>query len=191
MKQNRVLDAQLSRDAPADCAFKLLALWRRSLVDSSLRTPVGLPARKRTAKRRVEPPNQDSQDAGEPRAGHARTLANFDTKTDPVPTSIAFPGEAALPLRKQKDLIVAVANHLVRTNRLTRSNGTLRSGAKRHIVHSLPKHPNGGPFKSSVTLDNGLHLETANSFGQTVTYAHKLLDHYGVAGLAGRVKLGP
>ena len=40
--QKSVLETQLSRDNPADCAFKLLGLWRTSLVEGSLRSPVKL-----------------------------------------------------------------------------------------------------------------------------------------------------
>lgn len=186
--QEVVLTTQVSRDAPADCAFKLLGLWRNSLIDGSLRTPVELPA-----KRRVDPSVQESRPSQRRAAragkGGSRTLADFDATTD-TPTSIAFPGETARPLRTQKDLLVSVANYLIRTNRLAANSGTLRSGSKRYLVHSSPEHPGGNAFKGGVELDNGLHLETAHPFPQTVKYAQKLLDHFGSVGLARQVKIG-
>ena len=46
MNSQIVLETRISSDGAADCAFKLLGLWRRSLIDSSLRTPVKLPSDK-------------------------------------------------------------------------------------------------------------------------------------------------
>ena len=188
--QNRVLEASLSEELPADCAFKLLGLWRTSLLDGSLRIPVTLSPRKGgPAKKPTEQLNR-CREAGEHRDGHTTTLANFNAQDEPMPTSIAFPGEAARPLSTQKELLVSVANWLVKTGRLTTGNGTLPSGHKRYIVHTSPKHPSGKNFVADVELDNGLHLETSNRFGQTVEFAKKLLDHCGVSELAERIKLG-
>ena len=197
--QKEVLDVQVSRDDPAECAFKLLGLWRTSLVDGSLRAPVKLPTRQRqpvpAPLRHVpQPPTGEllePQDHSTSKLsqGHDRTLASFDADIDGQPTSIAFPGEAARPLQNQKELIVSVANYLVRIESLTPANGTLQSGGKRYIVHSSPTHPNGKPFKAGVMLHNGLHLETSNPLSQTIKYAQKLLEHFGQVGLSGRVKL--
>lgn len=180
--QNCVLEAHLSGELAADCAFKLLGLWRTSLLDGSLRTPVKLS--------REEPSETNHDDeAVSDGDGCARTLATFNAN-EPMPTSIAFPGEVAQPLRKQKDLLVLVAKWLVKTQRLTIGNGTLPSGPKRYIVHTSPKHPSGKNFAADFPLDNGLHLETSNSFKQTIQYTKALLHHCGIAQLAGRVRLG-
>ena len=188
--QKEVLDVQISRDDPAECAFKLLGLWRTSLVDGSLRTPVKLPARTPIASHtKFEPSDQDDPKHERADDGQSRTLASFDATEKWRQTSIIFPGEAPLPLHSQKDLIVSVANYLVRTEGLTADNGTLKSGGKRYIVHSSPIHPNDKPFRAGVMLDNRLHLETSNPLSQTVKYALKLLDHYGASGLADRVLL--
>lgn len=185
--QKVVLDVQISLDEPADCAFKLLGLWRPSFGDGSLRSPVKLHAEERT-----EPQAKVAHSAPEParESGGAGTLVNFDVGTDPMPKSIAFPGESAQPIRKQWELIVSVANYLVRTERLTADNGTFRSGSKRYIVHSVPKHPSGKASIAQAELENGLYVETSNTFEQQVKYALKLLEHYGQSGLARRVKLG-
>lgn len=45
LNSNSVLNARISSDDAADCAFKLLGLWRASLIDGSLRTAVKLPAK--------------------------------------------------------------------------------------------------------------------------------------------------
>ena len=189
--QKEVLDVQISRDDPAECAFKLLGLWRTSLVDGSLRTPVKLPARTPIASHtNLDPQTKMTPKHERADDGQSRTLASFDATTEKWrQTSIIFPGEAPLPLHRQKDLIVSVANYLVRTEGLTADNGTLRSGGTRYIVHSSPIHSNNEPFKAGVMLDNGLHLETSNPLPQTVQYALKLLDHYGTSGLADRVLL--
>ena len=187
--QTVVVDVQLSRDDPADCAFQLLGLWRRSLADGSLRTPVKLPL-----KRRIEPSDrgdlQKHDATTEPGDGDAETLANFDAETGSMPTSITFPGEAEQQLAHQWELLASVADYLVRKGHLTTDSGTLPSGPKRYIVHSEPEHPNGRPFKAPAELDNGLYIETSNRFAQTVKYALKLLEHYGEPSLAARVKLG-
>ena len=190
VRQEVVAEARLSQDTAADCAFKLLGLWRDSLIDGSLRTPVEL-----HSKRRIDPSDQESKPPPKRRAkrtgkGRSGTLADFDAATDGTPTSIAFPGETARPLRTQKELLVSVANYLIRTNQLTANNGALRSGHRRYLVHSSPEHPGGNAFKGGVELDNGLHLETSHPFPQTVKYAQKLLDHFGSTGLARRVKIG-
>ena len=46
LSQDLVLETSISRDRATDCAFKLLGLWRTSLIDGSLRTPVKLPSNK-------------------------------------------------------------------------------------------------------------------------------------------------
>lgn len=198
--QTVVVDVQLSRDDPADCAFQLLGLWRRSLADGSLRTPVKLPAEKTTAdkvrknlrdRKRTEP-SDDGRGTPEPDLDEGRsagTLISFNA-TDGLPSSIAFPGERARRIGKQFELILSVANYLVRTERLTRENGTLPSGPKRYIVHSKPEHPTGSDFVAPAELENGLYLETSNPLAQTVKYARRLLEHYGEPGLAAQVKLG-
>lgn len=183
-KQKVVVDVQVSRHEPANCAFQLLGLWRPSLVDGSLRSPVNL-----ITKEQTEPSAHDDHGVSEPReSAGAGTLASFDASW--MPLTIAFPGEPAQRLGKQKDLITAVANYLARVGLLTTDNGVLKSGPKAYIVNSEPKHPTGKAFRAQVKLENGLYLETHNSFAGSVRYALRLLEHYGDPGLAARVRLG-
>ncbi len=197
--QDMVVDTRLSQDAAADCAFKLLGLWRTSLVDASLRTPVMLPSEetnRNSGKTTKETRRSRESGTRKPAVPGARSLweiAQMD-KADLArlgePRSITFPGEPTQPLRNQKELIVSVANYLARTKCLTADNGTLRSGTKRYIVHSSPEHANGRRFNASVKLAKGLYLETSNPFSQQVQYAYKLLLRYGPPELDSRVMLG-
>ena len=188
LNSNSVLNARISSDDAADCAFKLLGMWRASLVDGSLRTPVKLPAKRQI--KSADQVDHDLSEVEEPSDRRAWTLANWNAE-DGEPRSIAFPGEDAQVLHTQKDLLVSVAKYLVRTGRLTADDATCSSGRKRHIVHSSQRHPSGKIFQAPVKLADRLYLETANPFGQTIKYARKLLEHYGRdAGLDGRVRLG-
>lgn len=188
LNQNQVLQTQISRDGAADCALKLLALWRTSLIDGSLRAPVTL-----LSKEPAESADQVDHHLSEVEElvdGHAWTLANLNAD-DGEPSRITFPGEGTQVLHTQKDLLVSVVNYLVRTGSLTTENATFSSGRKRYIVHSSPRHPTNKHFKSPVKIADGLYLETSNPFSQTIKYAQDLLKHYRhEAGLAGRVRLG-
>ena len=181
-----VLEIQISVDDAADCGFKLLGLWRKSLIDGSLRTAVKLPS---TTPMRSADQVTTLDDSEEPAGDDAWTLANLKAE-DEEPSSITFPGEDAKELHTQKDLLVSVAEYLVRTGSLTARNATLPSGPKRYITHSSPRHPSDKPFAGPVKLARRIHLETSNSFAQTIKYAQKLLEHYRPgAQLAGRVRL--
>ena len=187
LSQDLVLETSISRDRATDCAFKLLGLWRTSLIDGSLRTPVKLSSDKLN-----EPADHVRHDLGasELAGSDAWTLASLKAE-DGMPRSIAFPGEDPKELHAQKDLLVSVAEYLVRSGNLTARNAIHSSGSRRHIVHSLPRHPSGNPFVQPVKLANGLHLETSNSFSQTISFARKLLELYGRdARLAQRIRLG-
>ena len=61
MNTSRVLETRISSDdsAAADCAFRLLGLWRTSLIDGSLRTPAKLPSEL------IEPADHVRHDLGE------------------------------------------------------------------------------------------------------------------------------
>ena len=187
LNQDLVLETSISRDRAPDCAFKLLGLWRTSLIDGSLRTPVKL-----SSDKLIESADQARQDFGElePADDDAWTLANLKAE-DGEPRSIVFPGEDVKELRAQKDLLVSVAEYLVRARSLSARNADLSSGRARHVIHSSPKHPSGKPFVAPVRLTNGLYLETSNGFDQTIRFAQKLLKLYGRdARLAERVRLG-
>lgn len=167
MASGTVLEIQISIDNAADCSFKLLGLWRKSLVDGSLRTAVKLISAK---------PNRPADqvttldDSEEPAGDDAWTLANLKAEDG--------------------ELLVSVAEYLVRTGSLTARNATLPSGPRRYITHSSPRHPSDMPFAGPVKLARRIHLETSNSFAQTIKYAQKLLEHYRPgAQLAGRVRL--
>ena len=186
MASGTVLEIQISIDNAADCSFKLLGLWRKSLVDGSLRTAVKLISAKPNRPADQVTTLDDSED---PAGDDAWTLANLKAE-DGEPSSITFPGEDAKELHTQKDLLVSVAEYLVRTGSLTTRNATLPSGPRRYITHSSPRHPSDMPFAGPVKLARRIHLETSNSFAQTIKYAQKLLEHYRPgAQLAGRVRL--
>lgn len=85
VRQDVVLETCLSQDAPADCAFKLLGLWRHSLIDGSLRTPVEL-----HAKMRVDPSVQES------RPSQQRATRRSAVETPAVANRTYVTGETAL-----------------------------------------------------------------------------------------------
>ena len=187
MTLSLVLEIQISIDNATDCGFKLLSLWRKSLFDGSLRTAVKLPS---ATPMRSADQVTTLDDSEEPAGDDAWTLANLK-KEDGKPSSITFPGEDAKELHTQKDLLVSVAEYLVRTGSLAARNATLLSGSKRYIVHSLPVHANAKPFGAPVKLADRIYLETHNPFPRTIKYARELLKHYNRrdAQLAGRVRL--
>lgn len=182
-----VLEIRISSDDATNCGFKLLGLWRNSLIDGSLRTAIKLPSEKLIGSADQVTTLGDSEEQAD---DEAWTLANLK-KEDGKPRRISFPGEEAKELRTQKDLLVSVAEYLVRTGSLAARNATLLSGSKRYIVHSLPVHANAKPFGAPVKLADRIYLETHNPFPRTIKYARELLKHYNRrdAQLAGRVRL--
>ena len=61
------------------------------------------------------------------------------------------------------NLLFAVAEWIILNDRLPKEFIPMKSGAKRHLVHTTPEHPDGSPFEDAVKLSNGLYLQTPSS----------------------------
>ena len=57
-----------------------------------------------------------------------------------------------------KSLLFEVAEWLVQNKRLPMELIPIKLGPKRHVVHTLPAHVDGKPFKDAARLSNGLYL---------------------------------
>ena len=176
IQDRRILEVELAEGPAVKCALSLVLLWRRNL---SLSAPIAAPppaqpsTRTRQAPSPPEPKPTDRTDWF--------TLAGFNPETaKPWPAAVRFPGAHEKRIRKQKELLRAVAEGLIEAGRLTAENGKLESGRTRYIVHRTPKHRNGGSFQSPVRLEGGLYLETSNPFANTVEFAKRLVKHCGM-----------
>ena len=77
-------------------------------------------------------------------------------------------------LKSWVDLLVGVAEWLVKIGHLTTQECPIRIGPKRYLLHVEPIHPNGKRFRTSREIA-GLHLYTNIGPANAIRYANKLI----------------
>jgi hypothetical protein len=82
-------------------------------------------------------------------------------------------------IRNSYDILVNTAEWLIKKGKLKKENCPIVSGHKRNLVNINPIHRNGGNFRASKRLSNGLFIETHYSTGSCKTNARKLLGRCG------------
>lgn len=79
------------------------------------------------------------------------------------------------------EILTKVAEWLIKKDKLRTEDCpielTKREG-KRYLINTQPKHKDGGNFKQSKSLSNGLHIETKYSTIHCEDYARRLLKKY-------------
>lgn len=77
-------------------------------------------------------------------------------------------------LKSWVDLLVGVAEWLIRHGHLTAQNCPVRIGPNRYLLHVEPTHPNGKPFRYSREIA-GIYLFTNVNPANAIRYANKLI----------------
>jgi len=85
------------------------------------------------------------------------------------------------PISITKEILVKVANELVRRSALTEKMLPWGPGKKRYIVSKTPIHQGGNDFFAPVQLDNGWWVETHSGRDSTLSYASHLLKKCGLS----------
>ena len=179
LEDRRILDVSIANNPPHQTALQLLLLWRPNLASGR-----PLEASKPIV---VEPPVTPPPPllANEEYA----SLADFRPKPgQQFPSTIHFPNGETKSVQYQRDLLVEVAEYLIRIAKLTNDRCPIGGGHKRNIVHSYPQHKDDQQFSQDHKLSNGLFLETKNPAPQTASAAQSLLRHLGEDAAAVRLE---
>ena len=69
-------------------------------------------------------------------------------------------GAIVVRIASWKNLLFAVAEWLIRNDRLPVEPIPIELGPKRHLIHTVPEHADGTPFEDPQKLSNGLFLQS-------------------------------
>jgi hypothetical protein len=83
------------------------------------------------------------------------------------------------PIARTKDILIIIANELIKRGVLTDKMLPWGSGKKRYLVSKKPIHPNGNDFYAPAKLENGWWVETHSGRDSTLSYARQLLKRCG------------
>ena len=98
------------------------------------------------------------------------------------PWRLQGPSGEEASVNKWTDLLLETAEWLIRERLLTKDTSAFKVGrmSKRFLIHQMPNHPNGGQFKSSKRLSNGLYVElTFRNAKNMVKRCVELVDKFG------------
>ena len=185
LEDRRVLDITIA-DAPTHrCALELLLIWRPNLASGE---PVA--ANEPILSAHSAPPDprftnvQRSVTVAPPSPSNEgwTSLAEFFPKSgEKFPSEIRFPGGETRQIRFQNQLLIEMAEFLVRSGKLTAAACPIESGPRRYLVNFQEIHKDNQRFKNSHQLTNGLFLETSLPATQTANSARFLLEHLGLS----------
>lgn len=157
LEERRILEAVISSEPSAHLALRFLLLWRSNLETG--RTTV------------AEEPifSTGSGDELEVPIAPFSPLGNWQSiasirKTEDVkfPTSLLFPNEREREVKKWRDVLIEVAEWLIREGNLTQEKcpiaGSLLTKT-RYVIHSVAEHDAGKSFDRPYKLSNGCFLE--------------------------------
>ena len=175
LEERQVLNISLANAPASTLALQFLLLWRPNLASG---TPVAAGEPIVPAPIPVPPTPAPANNEG------WTSLAGFHPATgQPVPLTIRFPNgeEKQLGSGYWYEVILQVAEYLIRTGKLTRDNCPVPVlGGTRHIVHSEAIHSNGKEFTEPRALSNGLICEINAGSNSSIRYANVLLQYFGV-----------
>lgn len=78
-----------------------------------------------------------------------------------------------------RDVIIAVAEWLIRHGKLKQNDVPIESGPSRYIVNKEPLHKSGKEYFDDQLLSNGLHLEVHGSHQAVETNSRILMEKFG------------
>lgn len=173
-QQSGVARVSLATDDTADCALKLLSLWRASLVDGRLRTaipPVVVDEPEPTPTPKPTPPQE-----------WVALNGGFDPNGKPAPKSLRLPNGQEININSWRALIIQTATWLHSVGKLTKENcqilswETAKSAANRYILSNDGKHVDGTEFWHPYPIADNLILEIHLSSREVVRRTTRLLE---------------
>ena len=191
----RVLDVQIGNTPAFECALKFLLLWRPNLASGrpvEASEPVLSEANTTSpsigvvqvtpspASMVIEDQHVIPQVSALPSGEEWINLSEYRPKPgDAPPSAIRFSTSEERHVGRHKNLLIEVAEYLVRRHELTAQKCPIGSGRVKYLVNSVQEHKDGSSFRDQHLLSNGLHLETKDPAPQTANSARFLLRHFG------------
>lgn len=127
--------------------------------------------------------------AAAPASGDSMTFRELEEwgKNEPrkgtlvKPWQVRLPAGETLPVRNWTDLIVVIAEWLIRSSLLTQADCPVQIGRMniRYLFHETPRHPSGRQFKVVRQLSNGLYAELQLNWKQIRSLSGPLLEKFG------------
>lgn len=194
LKEKRVLNLRISGTPPHECALQFLLLWRPNLATGkaiNANEPLIEPlSESAPIVDRPYPKVEESivaervlemQSIQRIESEGWISLMDFRPKSgDQPPDSVRFHSGEERPIRRHKQLLIEVAEFLIRMELLTEDRMPIGKGRVKYLVNSVQEHIDGSNFRDQHLLSNGLHLETKDPAPQTTNSARFLLEHLGV-----------
>ncbi len=189
LDERRVLDVSIANTPSPEAALKLLLLWRPNLVSgqpvaaspSIVDTTAAVASRSAirdadaTVSQTAPIPLPDASIDWIP-------LSSIEDVTGKkAPVEIRFSDGQTRPLRAWWRLLTESAEFLVQKDILTTADCPIDSGRGWQFINSVPHSPNGKNYITPKTISNGIFMETHLSSKATVSYAKRLLTHFGIS----------
>ena len=99
-----------------------------------------------------------------------------------LPARLIFPYGKYVPLHSFADMLVAVANWLIETEKIKGQDCPVKLPLSREncLINARPVHPDGTAMHSPRLLKNGWHLNANYNAPDTVKHCRRLLTMFGV-----------
>ena len=191
-REGLLLDVTLAQGTAYQCALKLLLLWNPTLTSEKPTRPSEpiLVTHPKTGPliETSKPPTTTPQPPIPPVPSLewislARYMAPAEEGHQPRPSMIYIPdkGECKFHPKPWNRILVEAAEWLIRGGQITAVKCPINSVGKTALVNTNPRHENGDPFKeaNTVTLSNGLFLNTLGNRHWLVDNAKLLIEHCG------------
>ncbi len=170
LEERLVLDVSIADSQAYQCALQLLLLWRPNIAS---RQPI-------EAKEPIMGTEPVTPPIVEPDTRWV-SLKDFVATPGTTPPNVRLPnGEQRLPA-SWKDLLIEVAEWLIRDGALTADKCPITLGRKDSncLINLAPQHKDGRDFFSHQKLSNGLLLNHNYSAIATVRVSRTMLEYLG------------
>lgn len=94
--------------------------------------------------------------------------------------TITYKGHAWTAKKHMVDLLVSVAEWLVREGHLTAKHCPIKTSSKNYLLHTEPKHQNGRPFHSYRRLEKRMYLNVAYDGDYIIRHSIGLMEAVGL-----------
>ena len=170
-RDGRLLDVTISNEAAYQCALKLLLLWHPTLETGQL-----IEANEPII---VTPPEPDPIIDPLPPSLEWVSIADYKFEGDGNPPKIRLPDKKEVQLKYWYEILVEVAEWLVRTEELTPASCPVTNSQGGGLVDVEPREKHGGSFRSHRQLENGLFVKTHGSSITILGSTKILLKRFG------------
>ena len=180
--QRQILNVSINESPSSRIALQLLLLWQPNLASGE---PVSANEPIFSAQQTGPNPQptiiQDPAAVTPPSPGNEgwTSLETFLPKSgEKFPSAVRLPDGTISSIHFQRDLLIEVAEFLVKCGKLTATACPIESGPRRYLVNVEGKHKNAQPFNNDHQLTNGLFLETSFPAPQTAKSCRDLLKRF-------------